>query len=196
MTTAMTLSPFRRSWAGPAVLILLIVGSTGAQTRTAALPRLEDYPAAGAFTGTPAAPKLVTPLEQSYAEQIRDGVEKGYGVFRDGKEQKGANFAGSLIVIQWSCGAPCLKMTIVDAQTGDVYYPPISINGLGAQSFDLPLLMVGDSVPENPEMQFRPNSNLMIVKATPNQSGRHPSFTYYFLWRQKSWMLLRRVPLD
>jgi hypothetical protein len=60
-------------------------------------------------------------------------------VLRDGKEQKGPNFAGSLIVIQWGCGAPCLRMAIVNARTGEVYSPPISINGVGVQSFDLPL---------------------------------------------------------
>ena len=65
------------------------------------MPRFEDYPAGETFTGAPVKPKLATPLEQSYSEQIRDGVEKGHGVFRDSKEQKGPNFAGNLIVIQW-----------------------------------------------------------------------------------------------
>ena len=139
---------------------------------------------------------MATPLEQTYADQIRDGVEKGYGVFRDGKEQKGANFAGSLVVIQWGCRAPCMRMALVDARTGDVYYPPISFNGLGTRSFDLPLLTVGNSVPQNPEVQFRPNSSLMIIKATPKQSGSHPSYTYYFLWRQNRWTLLRKELLE
>ncbi len=180
----------------PASLFFLLAGCVWAQAHSGALPRFEEYPASEMFIGTPAALKLTTPVEQNYAEQIRDGVEKGYGVFRDSKEQKGPNFAGNLIVIQWGCGAPCLRMAIVDARSGDVYYPPISINGVGARSFDLPLLMIGDSVPQNPEVQFRPNSNLMIFKATPNQSGRHPSYTYYFLWRQNRWTLLRKVRLD
>jgi hypothetical protein len=119
-------------------------------------------------------------------------VNEGYGVFRDGKEQKGPNFAGSLIVVQWGCGAPCMRMAIVDARSGTLYYPPISFNGIGVRSFDLPLLMVGDSVPQNPEIQFRLDSNLMVIKATPNQSGRHPSYTYYFLWRRGRWILLQK----
>jgi hypothetical protein len=176
--------------------MLLVAGCVWAQTHSGTVPRFEDYPASEVFTGAPAAPKLVTSPEQNYADQIRDGVEKGYGVFRDSKEQKGPNFAGNLIVIQWGCGAPCLRMAIVDARSGEVYYPPISINGVGARSFDLPLLMIGDSVPQNPEVQFRANSRLMIIKATPNQSGRHPSYTYYFLWRQDRWALLKKVPLD
>lgn len=179
-----------------AVLWLLLPACVWAQTHSGTVPRFKDYPAGETFTGVPVTPKLATPLEQSYSEQIRDGVEKGYGVFRDSKEQKGPNFAGNLIVIQWGCGAPCMRMAIVDARTGDLYYPPISFNGSGTRSFDLPLLTIGDSVPQNPEVQFRLNSNLMIIKATPNQSGRHPSYAYYFLWRQNRWTLLRKVQLD
>lgn len=83
----------------------------------------------------------------------------------------------------------------MDARTGNVYYPPISFNGVGAQSFDLPLLTIGDSVPQNPEVQFRPNGGLMIVKATSSQSESHSSYAYYFLWRQARWTLLRKVAL-
>ena len=53
-------------------------------------------------------------------------------------------------MIQWGCGAPCMRMSMVDARTGELYYPPISFNGVGARSFDLPLLTVGKSVPQNP----------------------------------------------
>jgi hypothetical protein len=122
-------------------------------------------------------------------------VTKGHGVVRDGKEQKGPNFAGNLIVIQWSCGAPCLRMAIVDARTGRVYYPPISINGVRAHSFDLPLLTIDGSVPQNPEVQFSLNSNLMVVKATPSRSASHP-YTYYFLWQKDRWVLLRKARLN
>jgi hypothetical protein len=176
-------------------LFLLLAGRIWAQTHSNALPRFEDYPATETFAGRPVTPKLATPLDQRYSNQIRDGVENGYGVFRDGKEQKGPNFAGTWIAIQWGCGTPCLRMAIVDARSGDLYYPPFSINGIGARSFDLPLLMIGDSLPQNPEVEFQPNSNLMIIKATPNRAGRHPSYTYYFLWRQKRWTLLRKVRL-
>jgi hypothetical protein len=179
----------------PAALLLLLAGCAWPQSHSGAPPRFEDYPASEIYTGTLASPKVATSLAQNYADQIRDGVEKGHGVFRDGQELRGPNFAGDLIVIQWPCGAPCVGMAVVDARAGEVYYPPISFDGIGARSFHLPLLMIGDSVPQNPEVQFRPNSRLMIIKATANQSGRHLSFTYYFLWRKSRWTLLRRVPL-
>jgi len=57
-----------------------------------------------------------------------DGVEKGWGVYRDGKAQgkSGPKFAGNMIVVEWSSGAPGMEMAMVDAKTGEVYYPPIS----------------------------------------------------------------------
>jgi hypothetical protein len=178
-----------------AAWLFLLTGMSPAQTRLGVLPRFEDYPAKP-FTGSPAVPKLVTPLQQSYADQIKEGVENGYGVFRGGKEEKGPNFAGEYVLIQWACGAPCMRMAIVAARTGDVYFPPISFEGVGAPSFDLPLLTFENSVPQNPAVQFQLNSRLLIIKATLNQIGGHPPYTYYFLWGQNGWTLLRRVPLN
>jgi len=86
-------------------------------------------------------------------------------------------------------------MAMVDAQTGTVYYPPISIDGVGVASLYLPLLTAGLSYPRNPIVDFRLDSRLMIVRATPKQTTQHPSFTYYFVWQDERWSLLRRVPL-
>ena len=179
-----------------ASLLLLLASYPWAQGSSSVLPRFEDYRVREIFTGTPAVPKLLTRLEQGYTDQIRDGIDEGYGVFRDGREQKGVNFAGHLIVIQWGCGSPCMRMAIMDARTGDVYYPPISFAGIGTPTFDLPLLTLPDSVPQNPVVQFRPNSGLMVIKASPSRLGHHDSYAYYFLWHQDRWALLRRVPLS
>jgi len=182
--------PLRHKLRGASVLLFL-AGCAWAQPHSRALPQFKDYPASEIFSGTPAAPKLVTPLEQDYAARIRGGVEKGYGVFRDGKEKKGPNFAGDMIVVQWGCGSPCMRMALVNARTGDVYYPPISLNRVGAPSFDLPLLIIGESVPQNPRVRSRLNSSLMIIEATPSPSEHPPCCAYYFVWRQNRWILLR-----
>lgn len=185
----------RLPWPGGILFLLLFICSAWTQDRSRA-PRFEDYPVTGIFRGEPARPSLVTLQDQRYADQIRDGVVNGYGVFRDGKEQKGPNFAGDLVVIQWGCGAPCLRMAVVDAGTGEVHYPPISFEGMGKPSFDLPLLAPDQSVGQNPEIRFRPNSSLMVIRATPNsnQPGSHPSYTFYFQWKQNGWTLVRKVP--
>jgi len=130
-----------------------------------------------------------------YRTRIREGVEKGWGAFQDGTDRIGPNFAGHMIVIQWSCGAPRLMMAVVDAQTGSVYNPPISFDGIGTQNLSLPLLTLGHRFSSNPEVEFRLDSSLMVIRATPKQTEQHPSYTYYFPWQDGGWKLLRRVLL-
>ena len=160
-------------------------------------PRFDDYPVTRIFAGIPAPPKLTTKPARLYRTRIREAVEKARGVERSGKGQArpGPNFAGNMIVAQWSSGAPGMEMAMVDAETGDVYCPPISFHGIGVESFDLPLLTLGLTVSRNPEIHFRPNSRLMIIEATPKQTRQHPSYTYFFLWQDHAWTLLKRLPL-
>lgn len=167
----------------PVILALLVRALVWSES---AGPRFEDYPVAGAYAGAPAALRLDRPLAQEYAAEIRDGMTDAY---------RRTNFAGHLIVAKWGCGAPCLRMAIVDAQTGEIYYPPITFEGVGSPSFDLPLLTLPGGVSQNPEIDFRSDSNLMIIKATPSQAGKHSSYAFYFLWRGNGWSLLRKVPL-
>lgn len=179
----------------PLALVLAI--PAWPQTSGSQLPRFEDYPVGEIFTGTLADPKLTTPLERMYRTVIRQGVAKGWGVRRDGKETNvpGPNFAGNMIVVHWGCGVPCLSMALVHAKTGTIYYPPISSVGVGVRDFALPLLTPPQAVSRQPDVDFRLDSKLMIVKATPKQTWEHPSFTYYFLWQGDRWSLLRKVPL-
>jgi hypothetical protein len=179
----------------PFLFVLAI--STWAQADTTSLPRFEDYPVTDSFTGTPVPPKLTTKPARLYRTRIHEGVDKGWGVNRDGREQgrPGPNFAGNMIIVQWSSGAPGMEMAMVNARTGEVYFPPISFHGVGAASFDLPLLTPGSSVSRNPEVQFRLDSRLMVITATPKQTQRHPSYSYYFLWQDNAWTLIKRLPL-
>lgn len=158
-------------------------------------PRFEDYPAMGVYKGPPAAPKILTPIQRRYRTRIREGVDKGWGVYQDGREQNrpGPNFAGNMIVVQWGCGAPCLMMALVDSQSGDVYLPPLAVE----RAFTLPLLCVGNSVSSNPRISFRKDSRLMIVEATPDCSQmKHHSYAHYFLWDGDHWTTLYKKPLD
>jgi hypothetical protein len=101
-----------------------------------------------------------------------------------------------MIVVQWSSGAPGLQMAMVDAETGEIYCPRISFHGIGATSFDLPLLTVGLSISRNPELQFRSDSRLFVIEATPRQTQQHPSYRYYFLWQDHRWTLLKASALE
>jgi len=169
-----------------ASLAALLVISAWGQDAASRLPQFEDYPVKAVFRGIPVAPILTTPIERRYRTRIRQGVEKGWGVLRDGKasDAPGPNFAGNMIVVQWGCGAPCMMMAMVDAQTGVVRYPPMSFEGVGVHNFGLPLLTVGLAVSRNPDVEFRLDSRLMIVKATPKQSGQHPTYRSIFYGRR------------
>lgn len=170
---------------------VLAIQCAQAQGRAKALPKFEDYPVTEMFTGTPHAPILTTPKQKAFRTRIRDGVAKGWGVriggewgkFQDGP---GPNFAGHYIVIFWGCGSGCNDMAMADAKTGIVYDPP-SDNGS-----PLVIYVPPGAVSHAAEMQFRKNSRLMIVWATPEGSQ---SYTYYFLWEATRWKLLRRIPV-
>lgn len=179
---------------GVSVICALAI-SSWAQTPTARLPRFEDYPAKKIYSGIPAAPKINTPIQRRYRTRIGEGVEKGWGVLRDGREQNhpGPNFAGTMIVVQWGCGSPCLMMAMIDAVTGKVYEPPLGVT----HSLTLPLLNVGWSVPGNPEITFRQDSRLMVIKATPDYvQENHHSYAHYYVWQGTRWSLLHRERLD
>jgi hypothetical protein len=171
-------------WAAVALLTALgAVAQSQARKQTAVhVPRFEDYLVTDIFHGIPADPQLTTPAERLFRTRIRDGVTKGLGVMREGREQPGSNFAEHYIVIEWGCGSPCGMMAIVDAMKGKVYSPPISLKGFLLPP--LPLKVPGDSdafMPWVVQVEFRLNSDLMIVKANPDSSKGRDNYTHYFL---------------
>jgi hypothetical protein len=160
--------------------VVMLALSAIAQTQSAAeppIPRFEDYPVAEIFSGTPVAPVLATPQQRLFRTMIRTGVTAGRGVYRDGKEQAGPNFAGQYIIMTWNCGSPCMMMAIVDAKTGAVYNSPMTN--------DLQMSWL-DGGPWLPQVQFRRNSRLVIMIPVPAMA-RRPIFTHYFLWKENRW---------
>jgi hypothetical protein len=94
------------------ILILLLAASrlqSTAQTAEEGAWTFQKYPAKIGFTGKPAKPLLVTPLEHMYRTQIRE------------QAQKGPNFAGRYTLAEWGCGSPCVQFVIIDANSGTVY---------------------------------------------------------------------------
>jgi hypothetical protein len=175
------------------LLTCAIAISALAQIPSAAPPRFEDYKAPEIFTQTPAAPIIETPLQRMYRTRIREGISKGWGVFRDGKEHSGPNFAGHYIVVQWGCGSGCAMMVIVDASTGKIYYLPGRFGREGAQNIVLPMHGLSPA-----EVEFRLTSRLLTINACPNQPYREHArcYSYYYLWQNNTWRMLRRVRLE
>jgi hypothetical protein len=167
--------------------------SLWAQSPGSLLPHFEDYEIKEIFKGTPVAPVIETSLQRMYRTRIREGVMKGWGVFRDGKEQPGPNFAGHYFIVQWGCGTACLMMVMVDALTGKIYYLPLAIGQEGNQRIGLPWFGYSPA-----EVDFRVTSGLFTMNACPEQSKNPdaPCYSYYYLWQHNEWRLLRRVRME
>ena len=179
------------------VVTLSVLQSAAAQSHSRPLPKFEDYPVKEIFNRTAHPPILVTHEQHRFRTRIREGVEKGWGVWINGewgKEQNrpGPNFAGHYVVIVWGCGAPCLMMAVCDAETGAVYNPPLS----ATSGLALPLLVFPNSVGRDADIEYRLDSQLMLIKATPHSDRPEAeSYSFYFLLQGKQWKLLRRVPI-
>jgi hypothetical protein len=163
-------------------MLALMALPTWAQTARKALPRFENFPAKVTYNGRLATPKIVTPLQKQYQAQILVGIQKA----------REPNFAGSMIIVQWGCGSQCNMMAVVDANSGEIHLPPISV----AQTFQLPVLVKPETVPQSAKVSFRPNSRLMIFEASVGATSKNPQANiYYFDWNGNNgnnWIFLDR----
>jgi hypothetical protein len=95
------------------------------------LPRFEDFPIKEIFERPPAASVLRRPEQLRFRTRIREGVSKGRGVWtgsrKDAEEWPGQNCHH--FVIRWGCGSNYLMMAVVDAETGNVFPPPLASVG-------------------------------------------------------------------
>lgn len=149
--------------------------------------RFSDFPIATAFKGDLPQPVLATPEERKYGARIREGLSTGAGVWigswKHAKDVTGPNFAGHYVVIRWGCGSQCVMMALVDAETGKVYEPPLSVGG----SLYVPL----DNLSAM-EIDFRIDSSLMVIRnACRNFRNRMSCGTYYFNWASNRFALVR-----
>jgi hypothetical protein len=90
-------------WVSLLIAVLGVLRVVCAQGTTQ-LPKFEDYLVKEFFNQTPHPQILTTPQQRLFRTRIREGVEKGWGVWINGewsKEQKGPgpNFAGRYVVI-------------------------------------------------------------------------------------------------
>jgi len=177
------------------------------------IPRFEDYPVTEVFRGRPVKAVLDESADPQAAELIQQGVEKGWGVFDgvSGKElsQSGANFAGHFELIRFGCGkvwaTQCLKTAVVDAQSGQVFYPP------GGQQFpgDYPAgsfhAAQGDHFAHDPMFpyEYRLHSRLLIAHVCDGDrvvgSGvigleRLGCGPHYYLLTANGWSLVYQAP--
>jgi hypothetical protein len=135
-------------------------------------PDFADFPAIDRFDGKPAPVKLLTPQARKYRSMLRDSAKDG------------VNFAGHYTVGQWGCGGGCVQFAIIDAKTGDVFFPPFYVSIVAGPEEKM------DDIPE--PLQFKPNSNLLIVTGARNEKG---GGVYYYKWDNNRLSLISSTPL-
>lgn len=140
-------------------------------------PRFDQYPAVEPFTGHIAKPDVHTqPMARLFRTRIREGA------------QTGPNFAGHYTLVFWGCGAGCLGLAIVDANTGKVFFPPNlgSVDNLNVAYEEL-------ESPDGRLVQFQRDSRLLVVIGGINEAPELRGISY-FVWEGHKMRRIRFVP--
>lgn len=143
----------------------LLAGSVAAAEP---LPAFGDFPAGDRFAGKPSLPQLSTPQARRFRTLLRDEAARG------------PNFAGHYTVARWGCGAGCISWAIIDARGGRVWFAPFTVAPACADDSDACL----------PSLEFRPDSELMVISGARNEQG---AGRYFYRWHAGVLTLLKAV---
>src|SRR5262245_4303970 len=118
--------------------LMILFSLVCAQAAVTQSLRFQKYPAQ-VFSGPVAAAKISSPRARMYRTVIRKGAKEG------------PNFAGHYTIVVWGCGLNCRQLAIVDARSGEVFFPSnlMQVNFLFEDTEEF--------------LQFRKNSGLLIV---------------------------------
>lgn len=96
-------------------------------------PDPKDYPVAARdrYKKKPVSPKIGTRRARTYRTVIREGAKLG------------PNFAGRYTIVTWGAGLGTFSMAVVDAKTGNIYFPPFRI--VYGSGFGLPYIDDGSN---------------------------------------------------
>ena len=152
--------------------LVISTASLNGQGQKDLYPRLNDYPVADVFTGTPAQPKLLRRGDKLFRTMIREGAAKG------------PNFAGHYTIAEWGCGTSCVSIAVIDAKTGDVYSGPFGILGY---SSNMKYADVSEAKFE--PLSYNVYSRLLIVRGCPEDEN---CGSFFYEWRTPRFRLIRK----
>jgi hypothetical protein len=142
---------------------------------------------------TPTFAKYRVAAERKTAKQINFKSHPMAKTFRTNLKNIFANgevdFAGKYMAARWGCGSGCLTIALIDAKTGNVFFPKI-----------LRDIETGYFENENLEkVEYRQDSRLFIIRGFPgtasptdDTSNRKQGFWYYE-WTGKDFRLLKFI---
>ena len=143
------------------------------------------------FGQTPTFGKYTAKIEKATAKDINLKSNKDAKTFRTTLRKslkQGVNFGGRYTLSFMGCGTGCLITAIIDAKTGDVYFPDRlfgTAHGYG-------------ELDKKDTVEFRKSSRLIIVNGYPSTGKRDdtqlPDYgQYYYEWTGKSLKLIKFV---
>jgi len=147
--------------------VVFVLAALVARPQSIAVPDFGDFPVREVFRGTPAVPILATPEARRFRTVL---TRQAAG---------GPNFAGSYTLARWGCGAGCVSTAIIDARTGQVWFPNLRVEDLITAQGKVTLHHgVGSEL----------DSELVIAEGVINEQG---AGTAYFRWHDNALKLIR-----
>ena len=143
--------------------------SVGQKKRARSKPQFSDYHVKEIYKGPVARVRLDSAQARMFRTRLRED------------SRSGPNFAGHYTVVIWGCGTGCAQMGVVDAKTGNVYFPPIEF-------MDIP-----DMEDKKSRDGFvRLDSKLIVI--TKSHYDMERTYTaYYYLFEGNRFRLLRKA---
>ena len=99
------------------------------------------------------------------------------------------NFAGKFILSQWGCGTACVQAALIDALTGEVYFPEV-LQGV-TQGYN-------ELFANHEILEFKKNSNLLMIYGVAGNDFKEESKDFaqgisYYEWTGKDFCLLKLI---
>jgi hypothetical protein len=154
-----------------ATLPTLTMALVGQPKLAGTLPSFKDFP-------TPVArPARIAKayVEPSLLPESRSAFNQRVGAAAKG----GPDFAGHYTIVSWHCGSACVSMVVVDCNSLKVLTEPL-------ETVSLPM-----PDREVDQLQYKPDSALLIVDAFLDRQGASAYGKRYYVWNGRDLQLVQ-----
>jgi hypothetical protein len=159
-------------------LCLLFVLAVPLQTAAGqqGYPSFENFRVNHMYSGKPARAKIIGRRARMFRTRIREGAANG------------PNFAGKYTVVRWGCGSDCQQLAIVNAMSGEVFFPPEILQ------IESCCFAGSDSLISEDTIQFKQDSRLLITVGLRFVGQKNEQLgKFYYEWRGNRLRLLRAI---
>ena len=145
-----------------AITMLAFLCAASAYAQRAKTPHFADYPATVEKVRVKSIDFRRNPDARAFRTRLSEGLKGG------------VNFAGHYVVVGWGCGAGCVSGAIIDARTGNVYWPD-QFHSIG--------VWYDENTYTDKPVDYRKNSRLFIVNGSPGTKegdAEKPQGVYHY----------------